>query len=89
MKIQYEKSGSAAITFDNGRHLSGIQPVHSEWKKYDLDNTVIEPYVDPEISYADKRIKEYGDVTDQLDEIYHDIDKWRTRIGKIKTKHPK
>jgi len=31
----------------------------------------------------------YGDLGDQLDEIYHDIDAWRTRIQGIKTANPK
>ena len=31
----------------------------------------------------------YGDIGDQLDEIYHDIDAWRTRIQGIKTNNPK
>lgn len=31
----------------------------------------------------------YGDIGEQLDEIYHDIDAWRTRIQGIKTSNPK
>jgi len=31
----------------------------------------------------------YGNLADQLDEIYHDIDAWRTRIQKIKSDNPK
>lgn len=31
----------------------------------------------------------YGNIGDQLDEIYHDIDAWRTRIQGIKTDNPK
>jgi hypothetical protein len=31
----------------------------------------------------------YGDIGAQLDEIYHDIDAWRTRIQGIKTANPK
>tara|TARA_R100000995_G_scaffold65817_1_gene34772 strand:+ start:478 stop:792 length:315 start_codon:yes stop_codon:yes gene_type:complete len=31
----------------------------------------------------------YGDYGDQLDEIYKDIDAWRTRIKKIKDDNPK
>ena len=31
----------------------------------------------------------YGDIGDQLDEIYHDINAWRTRIQQIKTDNPK
>ena len=29
------------------------------------------------------RINAYGNIADQLDEIYHDIDAWRTRIAKV------
>lgn len=35
------------------------------------------------------RINAYGSLADQLDEIYHDIDAWRTRIAKVKTDNPK
>ena len=31
----------------------------------------------------------YGDIGDQLDEIYHDIDAWKARIQGIKTDNPK
>jgi len=31
----------------------------------------------------------YGDIGDQLDEIYKDIDAWKSRIAKIKTDNPK
>ena len=31
----------------------------------------------------------YGNLADQLDEIYHDIDAWKTRIKKIKDDNPK
>jgi len=35
------------------------------------------------------RRQAYGDIGEQLDEIYHDIDAWRTRIQGIKTDNPK
>ena len=35
------------------------------------------------------RKKAYGDIGDQLDEIYKDIDAWKTRIKKIKDDNPK
>ena len=35
------------------------------------------------------RVKAYGNIADQLDEIYHDIDAWRTRIAQIKSDNPK
>ena len=31
----------------------------------------------------------YGDIGEQLDEIYHDIDAWKTRIKAIKDANPK
>ena len=36
-----------------------------------------------------KRMSEYGDWRRQLDEIYHDMDSWKTRIAKIKADNPK
>lgn len=35
------------------------------------------------------RIKEYGTIGDQLDEIFHDIEAWKSRIQSIKDKYPK
>jgi len=35
------------------------------------------------------RRAEYGDIGDQLDEIYKDIDAWKTRIKAIKDANPK
>jgi hypothetical protein len=36
-----------------------------------------------------KRRLAYGDIGEQLDEIYKDIDAWRARIKKIKDDNPK
>ena len=35
------------------------------------------------------RKKSYGDIGEQLDEIYKDIDAWKARIKKIKDDNPK
>ena len=35
------------------------------------------------------RRAEYGSWNDQLDEIYHDIDAWKTRIASVKSNNPK
>ena len=35
------------------------------------------------------RKKEYVPIEDQLDEIFKDIDAWKTRIQSIKNKYPK
>jgi len=36
-----------------------------------------------------KRKAEYGDIGDQLDEIYKDLDAWKTRIKAVKDANPK
>ena len=40
-------------------------------------------------SQIEKRKKEYGTWQDQLDEIYENIDNWKTRIAAVKNKYPK
>jgi len=40
-------------------------------------------------NYAALRMAEYGEIGAQLDEIYKDIDAWKTRIAAIKAKYPK
>ena len=35
------------------------------------------------------RRAEYGSWNDQLDEIYHDMDAWKTRIASVKSNNPK
>ena len=35
------------------------------------------------------RKRSYGDLSDPRDEIYHDIDAWKTRIKSIKDSNPK
>jgi len=40
-------------------------------------------------AWKDNRIIKYGSWQDQLDEIFHDIDAWKTRIAKVKTDIPK
>jgi len=41
-----------------------------------------------EICYMQRK-RAYGIWADQLDEIYHDLDAWKTRILAVKAAHPK
>ena len=42
------------------------------------------------MQYHDKRKKEYPEIKDQLDDIYHNgIDEWKKTIKAIKDKYPK
>ena len=45
----------------------------------------------PELTYVEKREREYPSIPDQLDKMYHDgIEKWKTEMIKpIKDKYPK
>ena len=42
------------------------------------------------MQYIEKRKKEYPEIKQQLDEIYHNgIDEWKKTIKAVKDKHPK
>ena len=44
----------------------------------------------PELTYAEKREREYPSIPDQLDDIYHNgIDGWKKTIKAVKDKYPK
>ena len=46
-----------------------------------------EPYVE---TYADKRLKEYGSVDEQIEFITENgLDAWQTKVSEIKSKYPK
>ena len=67
-------------------NISGVdQPSDSDLDSYDAAATTAESNATVDAT----RRAAYGDIGDQLDEIYHDIDAWRTRIQGIKTANPK
>lgn len=35
------------------------------------------------------RLSEYGNISDQLDEQFHDFNAWKARIQSVKNKYPK
>ena len=67
-------------------NISGVaKPSDSDLASYDAAATTAESNATVDAT----RRTAYGDIGDQLDEIYHDIDAWRTRIQGIKTANPK
>lgn len=67
-------------------NISGVdQPSDSDLASYDAAATTVESNAAVDAT----RRAAYGDIGDQLDEIYHDIDAWRTRIQGVKTANPK
>ena len=98
---EYLKSNSVnSVVFNDDVILQddGSGPYIKEWniegvaKPTDEQLATYETTADDEeynSSQIAKRIAEYGPWKDQLDEIYTDIDAWKTRIAGIKTKYPK
>jgi len=67
-------------------NISGVaKPSDSDLASYDAAATTAESNATVDAT----RRSAYGDIGDQLDEIYHDIDAWKTRIQGIKTANPK
>ena len=67
-------------------NISGVaKPSDSDLASYDAAATTAESNATVDAT----RRAAYGDIGDQLDEIYYDIDAWRTRIQGIKTANPK
>jgi len=67
-------------------NISGVtKPSDSDLASYDAAATTAESNATVDAT----RRAAYGNIGDQLDEIYHDIDAWRTRIQGVKTANPK
>ena len=67
-------------------NVSGLaKPTDSQLDSYDSDATTIET----NNTVRATRKKAYGDIGDQLDEIFKDIDAWKVRIQAIKDANAK
>ena len=67
-------------------NISGVsKPADSDLDSYETAATTAESNATVDAT----RKAAYGDIGEQLDEIYHDIDAWRTRIQGVKTANPK
>jgi len=67
-------------------NISGVtKPSDSDLASYDAAATTAESNATVDAT----RRAAYGNIGDQLDEIYHDIDAWKARIQGIKTANPK
>jgi len=72
---------------------NGKGPYIKEWnldiaQPSDAQLSAQESAADTEAVRNTRRVA-YGDIGDQLDEIYKDIDAWKARIKKIKDDNPK
>ena len=101
IKIYAEANGVASIDFTKDVMLQddsdGKGAYIKEWnldiaKPTDEQLASHEADSDKEESNNEVRAKrkaEYGDIGDQLDEIYKDIDAWKARIKSVKDANPK
>ena len=103
IKLYCEANGVDNVDFTNDVMLQDdrIDGVSSPYiKEWNLD--IAEPTAEQLATYESSAQTEennnairatrklaYGDIGDQLDEIYKDIDAWKTRIQSIKDANPK
>ena len=80
--LQNDGSGDYIHTWN----VSGLdKPTDSQLASYETAGNTVES--NNTVRLTRKNL--YGDIGDQLDEIYKDIDAWKTRIKKIKDDNPK
>ena len=81
-KLQNDGSGDYIHTWN----VSGLsKPTDSQLESYETAGNV---EARNDIVRATRKVA-YGNINDQLDEIYKDIDAWKARIKKIKDDNPK
>ena len=98
----YCEANSKTVNFDKGGNVllqdDGSGPYIKTWnvsgvsKPTDSQLNALATNATKELNNADIRDTRrlaYGNIGDQLDEIYKDIDAWKTRIKKIKDDNPK
>jgi len=66
-------------------NLDIAQPTDEQLASYETAANTVEANAQVDAT----RRNQYGSWGDQLDEIYHDIDAWKTRIQTIKDNNPK
>ena len=83
VKLQNDGSGDYISEWNISSEKS--KPTDSQLNAVDSEATKLEK--NNKIRATRRNL--YGDIGDQLDEIFKDIDAWKTRIQKIKTDNPK
>jgi hypothetical protein len=83
VKLQDDSNGQGAYIAE--WNLDIAKPTDAQLASYETAANTAESNAQVDAT----RKAAYGDIGEQLDEIYHDIDAWRTRIQGIKTDNPK
>ena len=83
VKLQDDSNGQGAYIAE--WNLDIAKPTDAQLASYETAANTAESNAQVDAT----RKAAYGDIGDQLDEIYHDIDAWRTRIAGVKSDNPK
>ena len=83
VKLQDDSDGNCAYIKE--WNLDIAQPTSAQLDSYETAGNTAESNATIDAT----RRKAYGSWNDQLDEIYHDIDAWKTRIAGVKSDNPK
>jgi len=83
VKLQDDSNGQGAYIAE--WNLDIAQPTDAQLATYETAANTVEANATVDAT----RRSQYGSWGDQLDEIYHDIEAWKTRIQTIKDNNPK
>ena len=83
VKLQDDSNGQGAYIAE--WNLDIAQPTDAQLASYETVANTAESNAQVDAT----RRSQYGSWGDQLDEIYHDIEAWKTRIQTIKNNNPK
>ena len=83
VKLQDDSNGQGVYIAE--WNLDIAQPTDEQLASYETAANTAESNAQVDAT----RRQAYGSWNDQLDEIFHDIDAWKTRIQGIKTNNPK
>ena len=83
VKLQDDSNGQGVYIAE--WNLDIAQPTDAQLASYETAANTAESNAQVDAT----RVSQYGSWGDQLDEIYHDIEAWKTRIQGIKDNNPK
>ena len=83
VKLQDDSDGNGAYIKE--WNLDIAQPTSAQLDSYETAGNTAESNANVDAT----RRQAYGSWGDQLDEIYHDIEAWKTRIAGVKSDNPK
>jgi len=81
--VKLQDDGNGAFIYE--WNLDIAEPTAEQLASYETAGNTLESNNKVDAT----RKGEYGDIGEQLDEIYHDIDTWKARIKSIKDANPK